>query len=530
MKGSVMRKTKRNIAGTNITIYSAREGKHYSSGDIAQYLRKFQLCDALRFIGKISYGIHKSNQRIHYIKGVPVFDGVLAYLSMLLIENSNDYRSQNMTIDNLLIAIDMFFGIPDPFQEDESNPQGCLIRFGASQLDYYREVRHLLPRTLIIYRDLWNAVIDTSKINVGAAIQNISGLTLQEILILALAFTRASEKGCFRLDSELKKYPDSTKATKKYFGLEKQQAFVGFVSCGYQDFRIQSKDNTLPNASYDKFRFNPLHFKPVIIPDRNVNPGFPQICITPISSLIYRKVTRGLYFLLADHFKTDEGNQFRSSFGEVFQEYVGLLLKEVFGEGNVRQEWRYGTKKHKKDTPDWLVIQNGSAVLIEVKQAGLHLKAKKWGELQEIQRNLTKSIGSGVCQMYEFEHDLGNGLCTPPDWLENVQITERVVVTYDRSYFLNSILRDEIRHLHPSISREYHWHTIAVEELEYFLGITGVEFIAALEEKRLDNEGDNMDFRDYYTRKYSRNDYVNPYLNGIYNNFLSDLDISELTS
>ncbi|MGK7908440.1 MAG: hypothetical protein AB4040_14625 [Synechococcus sp.] len=512
-----------NIAGKNIITYSPKGNRRYSAGDIAQYLRQFKLCDALRLIGEISKNIHKSNQGVCYESGVPVFNGVLAYLSMLLIENSNDYRSKDMTIKELLKAIDMFFGLPDPFEEDESNPQGCFVRFGASQFDYDREARHLLPRTLIIYRDLWNTVADKSKVDVDAAIQDISGLTLQEILILALAFTGKAEKGFFSLYDELEKYPDSTK---KYFKLEKQQAFVDFVSCSYQDFRTQSRDDIPPDVSYNKFRFNPLYLKPAIIPDRNVNPGFSQVYITPIPSLIYEKVTRGLYFLLADYFRTDKGNPFRRYFGYVFQQYVGLLLKEVFGENNVKQEWRYGTNKEPKDTPDWFVIQNGLTVLIEVKQAGLYLNAKKWGELQEIQDNLTKSIGSGVHQMYEFEHDLENGLCTYPNESDNIQITERLVVTYDRSYFLNSILRDEIRQLYPSIPKDYHWHTIAVEELEYFLGIVGTEFISALTEKKLDVEGDSMDFRDYYSRKYSKDDCMNPYLDTVYNGFFSDLDIS----
>jgi hypothetical protein len=83
------------------------------------------------------------------------FDGVLAYLSMRLIESSDDDRSKDMTVDDLLKAIDMYLGLPDPFQEDSDNLQGFLIRFGASQLDYAREARHLLPRTLIIYENLW---------------------------------------------------------------------------------------------------------------------------------------------------------------------------------------------------------------------------------------------------------------------------------------------------------------------------------------------------------------------------------------
>ncbi len=511
-----------NIAGKNVISYLPKRGKKYSLKDITQYLRRFELYGALRLIGEESYKIFKSDQAVRYVKDVPIFDGVLAYLSMLLIENSNDYRNQKMSIDNLLIAIDMFFGLPDPIEEDESNSQGCLIRFGASQFDYDREFRHLLPRTLIIYKDLWNKVADNNKVDLETAIQNISGLTLEEILILALVFTGRSEKGFFYLYDELENIPESIK---NFFCTNKQQAFVDLISCSYKDFRSQSKTDIPPNITYDKFRFNPLHLKPAIIPDRNIRPGFSKIYLTPIPTLIYQKVTRGIYFLFSDYFRTQEGNQFRGSFGNVFQQYIGLLLKKTFGEDNVKPEWKYGGKKNLKDTPDWFVIQSNSVILIEVKQAGLYLNAKKWGEPKDVQDNLTKSIGSGVHQMYEFEHDLENDICLRPDWFDNLLISERIVVTYDRSYFLNSILRDEIRQLYPSISKSYHWHTIAVEELEYFLGIFDTKFSVALAEKRMNSEEDNMDFRDYYSRKCSKDDCLNPYLNTIYDNFFSDLGL-----
>ena len=127
--------------------------------------------------------------------------------------------------------------------------------------------------------------------------------------------------------------------------------------------------------------------------------------------------------------------------------------------------------------------------------------------------------------MWEFEKERRNGLCTVPDWLDGIEITERLVVTYDRSYFLNSVLRDEIRQLYPTIPESFHWHSISVEELEYFLGIASINLIDALKEKRLDTKGDRMDFRDYYSRKSSQDNCRNPSLDSVNDSFFGDLGL-----
>lgn len=520
---NIMSRFEGNIAGKHITTYVPREGKRYSSEDIGRYLSKFKLCDALHLIGKLSYEIFTSRQISIVIRNVRISNSVLAYLSMRLIERSNDYRHENMTLDNLSIAADMYLGLQDPLEIDGENGQGCLIRFGSFQLDYDREARHLLPRTLIIYEQLWNIPKNSSQVNIGAAIQSFSGLTLQEILLLSFFFSGKMQNGFFDLNENLDQYPENVR---HYFDINKQKLFVEWLSCSYQEFRELSKKNMPSEVKYEKFRFNPLHTKPIIIPDRNPRPTLPQVYIAPIPTLIYEKVTRGLYFSLADHFfQNGKKNPFRGCFGDVFQEYVGLLLKKTFGEDNVKHEWNYGTKQNTKDTPDWFVIQNGSAVLIEVKQSGLYLTAKQWGDIEDIHKDLKQTIGAGVNQMWKFERDMEDGSCSVPDWFNTVSITERLVITYDRSYFLNSILRNEVINLYPSIPTTYHWHTIAVEELEYFLGIFGTKSIESLTEKRLDPELDKMDFRDYYSRKCSKDDCNNPYLDSIYDKYFSELGL-----
>jgi hypothetical protein len=512
-------------AGKNIIIYDSIGRKEYSPNDIGQYLRKFKLNDALRLIGELSYKIFKSNKRVHIIKNTPVSNGALAYLSMRLIESSNDYHSKDMTVEDLLKAIDMYWTLPDPFQKDSNNLSGFLTRFGSSQFDYDREARHLLPRTLLIYEKLWIESGSCNQVDIANAIKSFSGLTLQEILVLNFAFSRNTKNGFFRLIEDVDQYPDTLRC---YLDINKQEAFANWISCTYKDFRFLSKSESemVPDMDYEKFRFNPLLKKPVIIPDRKPNSYLSQVYITPIPSLIDRRVTTGLYFTLSEYFQDNKQKDFRKTFGEVFQKYVGLLLKEAVGELNVQPEWSYVVKKEPKHTPDWFVIQNGTAVVIEVKQSGFYLPAKKWGRLNDIKENLKRSIGAGVKQMLKFEDHIRDGLCTVPPWLKGIEITERLVVTYDRPYFVNSSLRDEIRQLYdPPIPKSFHWHSISVEELEYFLGIGSINLIDALKEKRLDTEGDEMDFKDYYSKKFSQDNCKNPYLDSVYENFLDDLGL-----
>jgi hypothetical protein len=507
---------KGSISGKNIFVYSPKGGKKYSSSDLGQYLKKFKLCNALKLIGELSNELLCSTTgKTLIIEGVPVSDGVLAYLSMRLIEVSNDYRSKDMNIDDLLKAIDMFFGISDPYEKDQENAQGCFIRFGASQFDYDCELRHLIPRTLIIYRDLWKG-----NCNINQAIQDIFNLNLQDILTLSILFLGASKYGFFhQFENNL------SESIMDYLQPNKQEAFLKKLSFSYKDFRDNLNSDNLLTEEYEKFRFNPLHTYPLITPERNLNLGKSPIYIAPIPFLILERMTKGLYFTLSDHFNSGKGNQFRSDFGIVFQEYVYLLLQKSLGESNVKQEWKYKYEKNSRNTPDLFAIKDNIAVLIEVKQAGLYQKSKLFGEVEDIKNDILRNIGSGVNQMWEFENHLKNSSCSAPDWFKGIKIVERIVVTYDRSYFLNSFLREEIAKNFPHISNQYHWHIVAIEELEYFLGIVGENFIEELENKRLDDEGDGMDFRDYYTRKFPANSCINSYLLDEYDKFFESLNL-----
>jgi hypothetical protein len=518
------------VAGKNIFTYVPIGGKSYTHKDISLYLKKFKLCDALNFIGQVSYSIFKHKEGTPIYKGIPVTIGILAYLAMHLIEDSNDYRSSDMQEKDLLRAIDMYYGLADPFMASSTNPLGCLLRAGSAQFDYDRETRYTISRTLVIYQEIWNQVKKAEELDISSALQELIGLSLHELLVLNFTFFSTAHKGYLQIIDNLEQFP---KPLRTILALEKQQAFLDWISCSYQDFRILSRADTPPSSEYEHFRFNPLYVKPALIPDRSPKQGMEPVYITPVPSLINYRATNGLYFALSDYFRDLTGGQlFRNAFGHVFQEYVGRLLKQAFGEENVIAEWQYMFNKNQVDTPDWIVICDGRALVLEIKQAGLYLPAKKWANEKDIQKDLKRTIGKGAFQMWKFQNDVDSGICKMPEALSGIEIVERIVVTFDRSYFLNSIMRDKIRQLYPTLPDCYHWHTIAIEELEYVLGRKESNLTDFLEKKRFNPAYDQMDFKDYQARERAesgnKTELKNVYLDNIFKNFFNSIGLENL--
>ncbi|HEX7999368.1 MAG TPA: hypothetical protein VF528_13360 [Pyrinomonadaceae bacterium] len=518
-----MEREEYSVGGIGLGAYSPAGNKSYSPDDIEGFLKRFQLHEALKLLGELSHKwFFRQQGAYRRIQGIPISDYVLAYLAMRLIESSNDYRKYVMTPNDVLKAADMYWGIPDPIEVEKGHSSdSCLIRLVSNQLDYSRPIRNLLPRIFAIYRDLWPEV--SKAVPIQKAIESISGLGIEDILVLCFSFSMRARTGFFRT------YPDeltTDERIKDIFTRDKQQAFVDWVSCGYKKFRELSKAELkkAPGPLYDKFRFNPLVRYPAIRTDRNPKPGHLPVHLLPVPRLLLERVTRGLYFELSDYFKgSEKSNIFRTSFGYVFQEYVGALLKDAIGEKYILPELKYG--KHNLDSTDWIVVQGNRGILIEVKQSGLFLNAKTWGDLESIKQDLSKTVGKGVKQLWAFEQAIHSGRHEELKHLSHIKEVERIIVTHDRSYLSNSILRDQIwkkfSEDKADVPKDFHWHLISIDELEDLLGMRDLILFDLLRKKRLDPDDDEMDFGDYLGRKYADRYSPNAYLNRINEEFFS---------
>jgi hypothetical protein len=97
---------------------------------------------------------------------------------------------------------------------------------------------------------------------------------------------------------------------------------------------------------------------------------------------------------------------------------------------------------------------------------------------------------------------------------------------YEHSYFLNSILKEQVKQINDIVPKTYHWHAISIEELEYVLTITDTQdLFSYLREKRIDPYKDSMDFNDYHARNYSQYQKNNSYLVDVYERYFAELGL-----
>lgn len=541
-----------NICGKVITLYQSKGNKQYSSEDIGRYLQKFKLAEALRLIGSVSSQLFKSpnstidvslphealilnKSHVLFECCVPLYQGLLAYLAMRLIENANDDCSKDMALEDLAKAADMYCGLSGPVKED-NNIIGCLIRFSLVQSEYQRITRDAIARTLILYsEDFWKKNSKNKSMNIDQIILSATGLTLQEILVYSFCFTGAcidNNRGFFRITND-EAILQQNKKEIKILSLEGQKKYVKWLSTNYSDFRKQMNINLPISSTFEKFRFNPLIKTPIIIPDRNVAPEHSQTYIVPIPQLIHSRSTRGLYFDCSDYCRLKYHDQrFRNAFGYVFQEYVGLLLREALKTTGIKikSEWSYGTKQHSKHTPDWILIRDKTAILIEVKQSCLYLEAKQWGNEEEIRKNINATIGKGVKQLWKFEQDIRSGNYEKLEKLKDIERFDKLIIIYDKTDYINSFIRDVIKEMYSDIPQDYNCQIIDIEDFEYMIGTLQDKIFEILAQKQTNMQYDTMDFGEYlfYSNSFGDREPCNPFLDSIAEQFWHEMGLPDL--
>ena len=521
------------LKGCNLLSYKPKCGE-ITLKDYEKVIKKYHTNTALGLIGTISWRLIRQQEKLLLGKqfgsrkyhDTPIIDSALSFMSLKLIECSNDYNRKDLTIEDLVKLCDMWFGLKNHVEsmtDDETN----FIRFSTNQFEYQRELRNCLGRTITLYKNLWLKVkIDNNdNIDIENKLLEKVGLTLYEIFGLGYFFFSRSSKGFISIVSEDFLREQFPNVDQQLFAETKQERFLKLISCTYQQFRAKLHKENIPKSSYEIFRFNPLIEFPIIEPNIAIfSDSFP-VYLTPIPRLIHDRFTRGLYYIFSEIYKKPKHNKFRENFGHVFEEYIGLQLNQNIRNADVIPEFKYG--KDNSKSPDFIILKGDKAVYIEVKASGLHKDAKLWGDLRKIKRNLNDNIAHGVNQMWKFERNIELMDDKKLSFLRNMKSVERLIVTHDRSYFANSIIknlvRDVLREEYTEVDDLYHWHVISVEELEYALGAVGDHFFDFLKEKRCGIEGDKMDFRDYFPKHFARDEFSNPFLDKVNRDFFKEM-------
>ncbi len=198
----------------------------------------------------------------------------------------------------------------------------------------------------------------------------------------------------------------------------------------YEEYKQKDRNY----ASYD---YNPLFIHPIVRPwikSASTTMDDDRF-MAPLPELILTRLSSGIYEELAYKCKSD----FQKYFGHVFEEYVGEVLRHcvapstIISEDEIRRA--YSDKRGK--TPDWVVIEKSTAILVECKAVGYQRKAVAMGDETTIDQTIDK-IAEGLVQMHEFK-DACLGKKPGLERLHHCTEYKLLLLTYEPIFLSNSI-------------------------------------------------------------------------------------------
>lgn len=240
--------------------------------------------------------------------------------------------------------------------------------------------------------------------------------------------------------------------------------------------------------SYDinwAYNLNPLRSRPLI----RTSDGRLALPITPF---LLRRLMDGLYFDIVGL------DGFGRAFGTSFQDYVGDVLAAGNRKGslNLLAETKYGPKKRREDTVDWLALDESGVLFLECKVARMRVAGKiDLASRAALKAEVTK-LAAYVVQTYATLHDARAGLY--PNWRPDGRPIFPIVVTLDDwnvfGHHIDEMLTPQIsvglmaKGIDPVIMDIHPVQICPVADFETLIQVMGNHSIAHVMSRKIDGE------------------------------------------
>ena len=194
---------------------------------------------------------------------------------------------------------------------------------------------------------------------IDSIIQKNTGLTTKELYVIGFAFTGVYIE-FFSLN-----YPPEL----QILGItqEKIDKFLKHFSTDMESIKKLITDSQSYDYDY-AYTLSPLRITPLI---RTIHNGKDSI-IAPVPTFLFKRFTDGIYYEIC------KDPDFAHPFGHSFQSYIG----EVIDKSNIDKRFKYFKEdeyyvgRDRKDTADWIVLDNTANLFIECKTKRLRATAK----------------------------------------------------------------------------------------------------------------------------------------------------------
>jgi hypothetical protein len=492
------------LSGKRVFTFDETEKCHFDV--LIKEYGKFDKIHLLREFSYLSTELFKAKRNSLDLSGIPIYTDFINYCIITAIK----YCTGSITaISPSDISKLLKFSLPWYHHElnfNKDNPHEYLVKLAYRQF-VYQESYAVIARSIYIYNFLWKQKYN-AIFNIDDTFLKIYGITYEKFLFYGLALTGLNGP-CFYASSYKKDFKPETTID---FQTDDFEKFVNLVSMCDNDF-----------INYSGSLFNPIVKYPILTTD-----FYPQNIKEPVylilsKACLYNRFVYGVYYdLLENNMEENGKNDFKTIFGSIFQEYIGLLLKAHFKKWSVSSEIIYQKDKDKVATVDWFVQRGCNLILIEVKQSSIYLPAKNEGTISELKKGINQNIIKAIDQLEKTENDICSKKYKELKQFDKIKSIQKLIIIFDPLYFGNLI----VNLLFDDILVKKKTHIINLADFESLLDLQKKsENLFYLLESKLGSENINMDFSEFIYYKYGKCHTGNTFLLKCFDKLLKDWHI-----
>ncbi len=460
-----------------------KEELSLTEADLRHALGAYRLSDALLQLAEVSRKLHSDTYPSEFARlgktgvrhpvGVFITDFAVSYLaSIFLSSKSSDHTYKKKLLsskqDNLLSLFYLYSNklqVPERTLK-EKGLHTLLIPMYQEQITAQLDFEYMSARQWFLFSEATKNLKSSYKPIQDVFLQH-TGLTIPEYIDLSFIFYAIA---LHNPHINLGSFPKT--GTSWYDNLiqdEKIHAYLSLMSTDRQRFRkTYLKRNARLDARHTKNKFNPLLLKPIVRIQET------EYVIPSISSF-KRACFDGVYWLLDNYYSNNpdlKSDTFRLFFGSLFEEYVRILLKDIYGTGLLESPIEYVNKGSSTQFFDAVVEFDKQVILFESKAIQLNLLASQTGYDELVRAEIVKKVANkAIVQMYKRYREID----TEPS-LKRFRNKEKIVVLvcynlpFGASNLYKSILDEELIVLEssfPGIS-SFKYYLLDLHDLETF--------------------------------------------------------------
>ena len=444
---------------------------------------KFDKIHLLREFSDLSTVLSQKKENILDLSGIPVNIDFLNYCILNALKYSAGFKTDiNPSEINNLLKIS-FPWYQHGIYSNKDSATESIVKTAYRQL-IYQESMGVIARSVYIYNFLWPEKYNSS-FNINNAFIKMYGISYDKILFYGIALT-GSHESYFYASNYKKDFKSEISIDIQDDDFEK---FIKLISMDSKGF-----------ISYEGSLTNPILKYPILSTDFCPADMKEPVFLILSKACLFNKLVYGIYYdLLENSMGINGKNDFKTIFGYVFQDYIGILLKEHFRKWNITPEIKYLKDKNSVDTVDWLIQRGNNLVLIEVKQSSIYLPAKNAGSIEEIKKGINQNIIKAINQLERTEKDILSKKYEELKQFNKIKNIQKLIIIADPLYFGNLI----VNMLFDNVLINKKTHIINIADFESLISLQkNKESLFYLLEQKMNNENNLKDFNDFIYSKY----------------------------